>query len=37
MVELEISLGGFPTTKLEPIKDEDKKSILVRERDGGSN
>ena len=33
MVELEISLGGFPTTKQEPIKGEDKKSILVRERE----
>ena len=31
MVELEMSLGGFPTTKQEPIKEADKKTILVRE------
>ena len=34
MVELEMSLGGFPTTKQEPIKEADKKTILVRERGG---
>ena len=25
-----MTLGGFPTTKQEPIKEADKKSILVR-------
>ena len=29
MVELEMTLGGFPTTKQEPIKEADKKAILV--------
>ena len=29
MVELEMTLGDFPATKQEPIKEIDKKAILV--------
>lgn len=32
MVELEMTLGEFPTTKQEVIKEAEKRSILVRAR-----